>query len=51
MRAALFDTLDKTGGLKIPLYPLRGGQMRLRNPAGSGAASFPPALTAPPKRP
>lgn len=47
MRAQLFETLEKTGGLKIPLYPLRGGQMRLRNPAGSTAAPFPEALIAP----
>ena len=51
MRAQLFDTLEKTGGLKIPLYPIKGPQMRLRNPTGSRAAPFPKALTVPPKTP
>ena len=41
MRARLFETLEKTGGLKIPLYMPRLGQMRLRNPEGSKAQPFP----------
>lgn len=45
MRAQLFAELEKTGGLKIPLYAPRGGQMRLRNPQGSGAQPFPKGLT------
>lgn len=49
MRAQLFETLEKTGGLKIPLYPLRGGQQNLRNPSGSKASPFPDALIAKPK--
>lgn len=51
MRAELFALLETTGGLKIPLYPLRGGQMRLRNPAGSQASPFPGALMVPPRNP
>jgi N-acetylglucosamine-6-sulfatase len=51
MRAQLFETLEKTGGLKIPIYPIRGPQMRLRNPDGSAAAPFPGALIAPRKTP
>jgi hypothetical protein len=41
MRAQLFETLEKTGGLKIPLYMPRLGQQRLRNPEGSRAQPFP----------
>ena len=44
MRAQLFETLEKTGGLKIPLYMPRLGQMRLRNPEGSKAQPFPDAF-------
>ena len=45
MRAQLFAELDKTDGLKVPLYQPRGPQMRLRNPQGSGAQPFPKGLT------
>ncbi len=51
MRTQLFETLEKTGGLKIPIYPLRGGQQNLRNPAGSKAQPFPKALISPRKTP
>jgi N-acetylglucosamine-6-sulfatase len=44
MRTQLFETLEKTGGLKIPLYMPRMGQMRLRNPQGSGAQPFADAI-------
>ncbi|AMY12402.1 Arylsulfatase [Luteitalea pratensis] len=44
MRAQLFETLEKTGGLTIPLYMPRLGQMRLRNPEGSKAQPFPDAF-------
>ena len=50
MRAQLFETLETSGGMQIPLHPLRGGQMRLRNPQGSGAAPFPQSFSAPPRR-
>ncbi len=49
MRGQLFDTLARTGGMAIPLHPVRGSQMRQRNPAASGAAPFPPSFSAPPK--
>jgi N-acetylglucosamine-6-sulfatase len=49
MRTQLFETLEQTGGLRIPLYPLRGGQMRLRNPGGSQAQPFPGSFSAPPR--
>ncbi|MFP5379519.1 MAG: sulfatase/phosphatase domain-containing protein, partial [Vicinamibacteria bacterium] len=50
LRGQLFAELDRLDGMAIPLYPLRGGQQRLRNPAGSTAAPFPPALIAKPKQ-
>jgi N-acetylglucosamine-6-sulfatase len=48
LRARLFDELERLEGMQIPLYPLRGGQQRLRSPTGAPAAPFPPALTATP---
>jgi hypothetical protein len=51
MRAQLFETLEKTGGLKIPIYPVRGGQWNRRNPDGSKAQPFPDALISPRKTP
>lgn len=47
MRGQLFEELARTGGLAIPLHPIRGGQSRLRNPAGSPAAPFPGSFSAP----
>jgi N-acetylglucosamine-6-sulfatase len=41
MRARLFEVLEKTGGMSIPLQPDRGGQQRLRSPERSKAADFP----------
>ena len=41
MRTQLFETLEKTAGLKIPLYMPRLGRQRLRNPEGSQAQPFP----------
>jgi len=51
MRAKLFATLEKTGGMHMPIYPDRGGQSRLRNPDGSHAADFPDEFYARPRRP
>jgi N-acetylglucosamine-6-sulfatase len=48
LRARLFEELDRLGGMTIPLYPLRGGQSRMRSPAGAPAAPFPPVMTARP---
>jgi len=41
MNRQLFDILEKTGGMYIPLYPDSGGQHNLRYEYGSPAASFP----------
>ena len=41
MRERLFDLLEQTGGMKIPLQRDRGGQQNLRNPAKSKAVDFP----------
>jgi N-acetylglucosamine-6-sulfatase len=40
----LFEVLERTQGLYIPLYPDRGGQQNLRHPGRSKAAEFPPHL-------
>ncbi|MCL4851357.1 MAG: sulfatase [Bryobacteraceae bacterium] len=50
MRERLFEVLEQTGGMNIPLYPDRGGTSNLRNPKGSKAAEFPPELVRPPVR-
>jgi N-acetylglucosamine-6-sulfatase len=50
MRRKLFETLEKTGGMHMPMYPDRGGQNRLRNPHGSHAADFPEEFYQPPQR-
>lgn len=50
MRERLFEVLEQTGGMSIPLYPDRGGTSNLRNPKGSKAAEFPPELMRPPVR-
>ena len=49
MRQKLFDTLARTGGMTMRLYPDSGSQWNLRNPAASHAADFPPELYLPPK--
>jgi N-acetylglucosamine-6-sulfatase len=41
MNRRLFEILQQTGGMQIPLYPDSGGQQSLRNPEKSGAAEFP----------
>lgn len=51
MRGQLFTELERLDGMAIPLYPIRGGQQRLRNPKGLPPAPFPKAMTAPPARP
>jgi N-acetylglucosamine-6-sulfatase len=50
MNRKLFATLEQTGGMYIPLYPDRGRQQNLRNPAGSKAADFPPELVRKPNQ-
>jgi len=50
MRERLFATLENTGGMRMPLYPDRGFQARLRNPDRSHAADFPDEFYRPPAR-
>ena len=45
MNARLFEVLESTGGMSMPLYPDRGGQSRLRHPGRSKAADFPRDFT------
>ncbi len=47
MKAQLFETLAKSDGMYIPLYPDRGGQQHLRKESGSHAADFPERLYKP----
>ncbi len=49
MRARLFELLQQTGGMTIPLYPDVGFRADLRHPGRSKAANFPPELTPPPR--
>ena len=44
MNQQLFDTLEKSAGMYIPLYRDRGGQRNLRRRGGSKAADFPSQL-------
>ncbi|HPQ14791.1 MAG TPA: sulfatase [Bryobacteraceae bacterium] len=44
MRQRLFQTLEETGGMQMPIWPDRGTSQNLRNPKGSKAAEFPPEL-------
>lgn len=48
MRERLFDLLEQTNGMNIPLQRDRGGQMNRRNPNKSKPAQFPPELEAKP---
>lgn len=51
MNGKLFDVLERTQGMYIPLYRDRGGQQNLRHPGRSKAAEFPPHLMRKEKRP
>jgi N-acetylglucosamine-6-sulfatase len=44
MRERLFDILEETGGLNIPMQRDAGGQSNKRNPNRDGAAQFPPEM-------
>jgi N-acetylglucosamine-6-sulfatase len=44
MNRQLFELMQSTGGMQIPLYPDSGGQNNLRNPERPGQAPFPPQL-------
>lgn len=51
LRGRLFQLLEQSRGMQMPLYPDRGGQQNHRNPSGSHAADFPEELYQPPKGP
>jgi len=44
MNKRLFEILEQTGGLNIPLYPDKGRQQNLRKSTRSGHAPFPATL-------
>jgi N-acetylglucosamine-6-sulfatase len=50
MSAKLFDLLEKTGGMQIPLSADAGERNELRDPAGPPGAPFPPRFFRPPSR-
>ena len=50
MNQKLFDIMENTGAMSIPLYRDRGGQMNLRNPEGAKPADFPPELVRKPAK-
>jgi N-acetylglucosamine-6-sulfatase len=50
MNKKLFDVMEDTGAMSIPLYRDSGAQMNRRNPDGASPAKFPPELTQPPKK-
>jgi N-acetylglucosamine-6-sulfatase len=51
MRTRLFQILEETGGMSMPLYPDRGGSQNRRSPNRSKAAEFPSELERLPARP
>ncbi len=51
MRQRLFEVLEGTGGMQMPIWPDRGGSSNLRNPRGSKAAQFPAELERAPRGP
>ena len=51
MRTRLFEVLEQTGGMNIPLQPDRGTQQSLRSPDRSKAAPFPVELEKRPAAP
>ena len=50
MRNRLFEVLESTGGMSIPLQPDRGNQQNLRSPNRGKAAEFPEEIKRPPAR-
>jgi N-acetylglucosamine-6-sulfatase len=44
LKKRMFQLMEETGGMQIPLYPDSGGQMNLRHADGPKAAEFPPQL-------
>jgi N-acetylglucosamine-6-sulfatase len=51
LRNRLFQVLEESNGMQMPIWPDRGGTMNLRNPKGSRGADFPPELVREPRRP
>jgi N-acetylglucosamine-6-sulfatase len=51
MRKRLFEILEQTGGMQMPLWPDRGNSQNLRNPKASRSADFPDGLKRPPRGP
>jgi N-acetylglucosamine-6-sulfatase len=51
MSAKLFELLEKTGGMNMPLYPDRGGVSGARHPGRSKAAEFPDSFKRQPVKP
>lgn len=51
MNARLFETLEKTDGMSMPLYPDRGNASEQRHPSRSKAAEFPEDFLGVKKRP
>jgi N-acetylglucosamine-6-sulfatase len=50
MRARLFQVLEETGGMQMPIYPDRGGTSNLRHRGRSKGAGFPPELQRDPRQ-
>ena len=44
LRERLFEVLEQTGGMQMPIYPDRGGSSNLRHAGRSKAAEFPASL-------
>jgi N-acetylglucosamine-6-sulfatase len=51
MNARLFELLESTGGMNMPLYPDKGERNDSRHPGRSKAAQFPDSMLREPKRP
>jgi hypothetical protein len=51
MNKQLFDIMEDTGAMSIPLYRDSGQQMNRRNPKGAKPATFPPELMQLPPKP
>lgn len=51
MRDRLFQVLEETGGMQMPIYPDRGGSQNLRHPGRSKATEFPREFTREPRSP
>jgi len=51
MRNRLFEVLEQTGGLQMPIWPDRGNSQNLRNPKASKASDFPSEMKRPPLPP